>query len=229
MRRTSAVPTALSALLTLLVLGACGEPPAPVNPAQGPPPSTAALVVPELKPLPVLHRSQPLTSDEVASALVGPRGAELDLPRAGLRVFIPPYAVARLTQVTVRARAGDLVGYEFEPKGLHFGRSAVLIQDLRDLRVEGTPEALVGAYPEGELSPMVAVREIHPVRILPPAEDAALSFRIRHLSPYVIAQGMSPRAAFRVTAEAKGSHPRAGASLAAAAPGTRKGAAQGTR
>ncbi len=160
----------------------------PTSPAEAPVPEAGLLDdVTDLlgfqaREVTVLRRSVPLAEDEVVSRVIGPAGGVIFLPRAGLTVLFPSGALERSTEITVRAPAGDLVGYHFAPHGLEFHREVTVTQDM--LRTEGLGvRGLSVAYFEGELAPTVTALESLPLWVL----RVLGFFRIEHFSGYVIA------------------------------------------
>jgi hypothetical protein len=126
---------------------------------------------------PVLTREEPLRRDEVVSETIGRWGGTLYLPRAGLSVTVPPGALNGPTRITVRAPAGDLLGYEFAPHGLEFNRPVILTQEVSR---RAAAEGLEVVYFDGELQPTVGVLEVLPVATF---RDRAV-FSIEHFSGY---------------------------------------------
>jgi hypothetical protein len=126
---------------------------------------------------PVLTREDPLTRDEVVSETIGRWGGTIRLPRAGLTVTVPPGALDGPTRITVRAPAGDLLGYEFAPHGLEFNRPVILTQEVSR---RSAADGLEVVYFDGGLQPTVEVLEVLPVATL---RDRAV-FRIEHFSGY---------------------------------------------
>ena len=130
---------------------------------------------------PVLTRDEPLTQDEIVSEYIGPWGGTIRLPRAGLTVRVPRGALDRYTRITVKAPAGDLLGYEFAPHGLQFDRPLILTQEVsRSMAAEG----LEVVYFDGTLQPTVEVLEVLPVVTF----DETAVFRIQHFSGYGMRQ-----------------------------------------
>ncbi len=127
---------------------------------------------------PVLTRETPLSQDEVVTEWIGRNGGVIRLPRAGLTVSVPAGALSRPTRITVRAPAGDLLGYEFAPHGLQFNRPVTLTQD-----VSGRADVEV-VYFDGPLQPTVEVLEVLPVW----ATRNVAVFRIEHFSGYAFRQ-----------------------------------------
>jgi hypothetical protein len=130
---------------------------------------------------PVLTRTEPLSRDEVVSEYIGPWGGTIRLPRAGLTVTVPRGALNGTTRITVRAPAGDLLGYEFAPHGLQFERPVVLTQEVSRRSASGGLEVV---YFDGTLQPTVQVLEVLPVVTV---GDVAV-FRIEHFSGYAMRQ-----------------------------------------
>jgi hypothetical protein len=130
---------------------------------------------------PVLTRTEPLSRDEVVSEYIGHWGGTIRLPRAGLTVTVPRGALNGTTRITVRAPAGDLLGYEFAPHGLQFERPVVLTQEVSRRSASGGLEVV---YFDGTLLPTVQVLVVLPVVTV---GDVAV-FRIEHFSGYAMRQ-----------------------------------------
>jgi hypothetical protein len=78
-----------------------------------------------------VKRGGKLPKDVTASVDVDWRGGQLAIPQVGITLIIPPLAVAQRTHITVTARAGNAMAYEFEPHGLRFRVPLIMSQDLR--------------------------------------------------------------------------------------------------
>jgi hypothetical protein len=181
-------------LLGSLALGACADAPtAPVGEAPAAEGLLGGLLDPVLDlvglgEVTVVKRSQPLPTEETVSKTIGSGGGTIYLPRAGLTVTIPKYALAQNTTITVTAPAGNLMGYHFAPHGLVFAKPVTLKQNLSDAEIGLLANLLnkpTGAYFDGELRPVVTALELLPLNL-----NALLgytSFNIKHFSGYVIA------------------------------------------
>ena len=55
----------------------------------------------------------------------------LAIPEAGVTVVVPRGALAQTTTITMTARAGSLVAYDFAPHGITFAKPLVFSQQLR--------------------------------------------------------------------------------------------------
>ena len=181
-------------LLGSLALGACADAPtAPVAQA----PAAEGLLGDLLDPVldliglgevTVVKRSQPLPTEEKVSKTIGSGGGTIYLPRAGLTVTIPKYALSQNTTITVTAPAGNLMGYHFAPHGLVFAKPVTLKQSLSGAEIGLLGNLLnkpTGAYFDGELRPVVNALELLPLNLN--ALFGYTTFNIRHFSGYVIA------------------------------------------
>lgn len=136
----------------------------------------------------VLQRSEPLLHNYVASTVVGRGGGIIRIPEAGFSITFPANAVRQPTQVTVTALEGGSVAYLFEPHGLVFHKSPVIMQDLRGTAVFGDQAAL--AELEGAYFPDVTdlnggtatVRETRPTSV--DVSGWRMRFDVDHFSGY---------------------------------------------
>lgn len=135
--------------LAALVLGAltvvsCGvEPPTLPQLQQSPPDAPASDLLGGLTSLigvNGLQRTSPLAVPITVTKEIGVEGGTLSIPQAGVTVTVPRGALARTTTITMTARAGSLVAYDFAPHGVVFAKPLVFSQQLR-----GTNATLLGA------------------------------------------------------------------------------------
>jgi ZU5 domain-containing protein len=101
---------------------------------------TAGSLLSSLRLVSGLQRSVPLAQPITVSQLIGREGGTLSIPAAGVTVVIPEGALTSETQVTMTARAGSLVAYDFAPHGITFSKPLVFTQSLR-----GTNATLLSA------------------------------------------------------------------------------------
>lgn len=78
-----------------------------------------------------LLRTSPLTEHIAVSRTIGSEGGLLAIPEAGVSVLVPPGALSEPTAITMTARAGSLVAYDFAPHGVTFARPLVFTQRLK--------------------------------------------------------------------------------------------------
>jgi hypothetical protein len=129
--------------LGLALISACsGEPTsAPVAPIAAP---TAAngdllgavtgtvtgLVKGLLTPVLGVQRSKPLAAPITVSQTIGSAGGTISIPAAGVTVTVPVGALTAPTVITMTARAGSLLAYDFAPHGITFRKPLVFTQKL---------------------------------------------------------------------------------------------------
>ena len=78
-----------------------------------------------------LQRTTALAAPITVSKAIGAEGGTLAIPEAGVTVTVPQGALAQTTTVTMTARAGALVAYDFAPHGITFAKPLVFSQQLR--------------------------------------------------------------------------------------------------
>ncbi len=87
-----------------------------------------------------LQRTTPLAVPITVTKAIGSEGGTLAIPQAGVTVTVPRGALAQTTTITMTARAGTLVAYDFAPHGIVFAKPLVFSQQLR-----GTNATLLSA------------------------------------------------------------------------------------
>ena len=140
----------------------------------------------------VLERPFALEQDVVWSFDAGPGGAISGNKTVGLSIVVPPGALDRTVRITVRAKQGRVINYQFQPEGLQFAKPVVLTQEVSTSLLGGLlggNRTLKGAYyaaPELQYDPKTGkatVNEFQPTLTAP----GYVSFQIRHFSGYVVA------------------------------------------
>ncbi|MDB4888016.1 MAG: hypothetical protein JWN79_3454 [Gemmatimonadetes bacterium] len=86
-----------------------------------------------------LQRTTPLAEDITVVKSIGVQGGILSIPEAGVTVIVPYGALDRTVEITMTARKGSLVAYDFAPHGITFARPLVFNQQLG-----GTNTGLLG-------------------------------------------------------------------------------------
>jgi hypothetical protein len=82
-----------------------------------------------------VRRTTPLAAPITVVRVVGASGGTLRIPEAGVTVQIPSGALKKDTEITMTARAGSLIAYDFAPHGIVFARPLVFTQSLRGTTV----------------------------------------------------------------------------------------------
>ena len=77
-----------------------------------------------------VQRSSPLASSITVTQTIGSSGGTLSIPLAGVTVTVPSGALSSPTVITMTARAGSLLAYDFAPHGITFAKPLVFTQSL---------------------------------------------------------------------------------------------------
>jgi len=128
-----------------LALVSCGtdQPTAVSRPApsvSGAPSASLLGTLTSLLTMDGLQRTTPLAAPITVSKSIGAEGGTLTIPQAGVTVVVPRGALAQTTTITMTARAGSLVAYDFAPHGITFAKPLVFSQQLK-----GTNATLLSA------------------------------------------------------------------------------------
>lgn len=75
-------------------------------------------------------RTTPLPDPITVSKTIGRDGGVLSIPAAGVSVVVPAGALNGDTKITMTARAGSLLAYDFDPHGVTFNVPLVFNQSL---------------------------------------------------------------------------------------------------
>jgi hypothetical protein len=144
----------------------------------------------------ILTRLVPLPAALTATGLIGPKGGELRIDDAGVRVVFPAGAVTTATQITMTAPQGTAVAYDFEPH-VTFQLPVMLEQNVAPTAANTwtVPRVMYGAYYGTSLDSsyvdaartMVKVRETQ-LGYVDPAAGKIRIF-VGHFSGYMVSVG----------------------------------------
>lgn len=143
----------------------------------------------------VMSRQGTLGGDMTASAVIGPKGGELRLQEAGLRLIVPKGAVSVPTTFSVTAVAGAMVAYEFEPHGTSFPVPLIIQQTVfnsgPDSADPNTYNFQAGHFLSRDdldgTAELGVVNETLPTRI--EKGKGKITFSVTHFSGYLLASG----------------------------------------
>ena len=171
-------------------LGANGD---PVHPAD------TALINPGIDTVLVLKRPFYLPNDVSVSADIGPQGGEINVSATGGKIDFPAGALREQTHITMTAKAGWNVAYEFEPHGITFDKPVKVQQDLKLTLIYRTQEAknLTAGYYSRDLNGsfldpwkfFARVSELRHVDLDQKANPRVAKFYIYHFSGYLMSSG----------------------------------------
>ena len=143
----------------------------------------------------VMNRHGSLGGDLTASAVIGPKGGELRLQSAGLRLIVPKGAVSVPTTFSVTAVAGSMVAYEFQPHGATFAVPLIIQQTIFNSGPESADPNLynfeAGHFASradlDQTAEIGTVDEMLPTRL--EKGKGKLTFSVTHFSGYLLASG----------------------------------------
>jgi hypothetical protein len=135
-----------------------------------------------------LLRNKALASNITTSTTVGLFGGVIVVPGAGLSIIVPPLAVTKPTTITVTARAGSNVAYDFEPHGIRFNIPLIATQDLHNTHagpggIYNPLNLFVGYYPDA--NNVTSVTELLNVGLT--LQNTLATTTIWHFSGYIFA------------------------------------------
>jgi hypothetical protein len=155
-------------------------------------PGTATVVV--------LRRSFFLSIDVSASAVIGPEGGEINLWATGGKIVFPPGALPARTRITMTAKAGWNVAYEFSPHGITFDKPVTVQQDLnwtssrlgdaRNVQAGYYQDSLTDVFVDASRS-LARVSELRRVDLDRPLNPCVAKFDIYHFSGYILSSGVA--------------------------------------
>jgi hypothetical protein len=158
-------------------------------------------VAPTVVTIVALKRSFYLPRDLSASAFVGPEGGEITVPLSGATIVFPPGALARRTRITMTAKAGWNVAYEFAPHGIAFDAPVSVEQDLSftaAFRMSDVAKLEAGYYQDSLRDALVdpsqslaRVSELRSVDLDLPLNPRVATFYIFHFSGYILSSGFA--------------------------------------
>ena len=174
-----------AALLIFGALFGCGDPTGTATPTT---PNLGVYTSPRTAI--VARRDAPLESDISVSALIGPQGGIIKIKETGLTVQFPARALDQEVQITVTAKAGDMLAYEFQPHGLKFNANVKITQKLDKIHASSSlANAFVGYYADpsalDQANGKAQILEGLPISIT--YTDRVVRAQVRHFSGYLVA------------------------------------------
>jgi hypothetical protein len=138
----------------------------------------------------VLRRT-PLAAPITVRKTIGRSGGVLSIPAAGVSVVVPFGALDQDTEITMTARAGSLLAYDFEPHGVTFKVPLVFNQSLNGTNVGLlSPLALkLGYYSDPSLLGKTTALVSELVQGLTSILTRTFTAPIKHFSGYIVICG----------------------------------------
>jgi hypothetical protein len=138
-------------------------------------------------------RTTPLAYPITVRKTIGRSGGVLSIPAAGVSVVVPAGALDADTEITMTARAGYLLAYDFEPHGVTFNVPLVFNQSLSNTNVGLlSPLGLsLGYYSDPSLLGKTTALVSEVVTGLTSILTRTFTAPIKHFSGYVVICGRS--------------------------------------
>jgi hypothetical protein len=138
-------------------------------------------------------RKTPLAYPITIRQTIGRSGGVLSIPAAGVTVIVPAGALNSDTQITMTARAGYLLAYDFEPHGVTFNVPLVFNQNLSNTNVGLlSPLGLsLGYYSDPSLLGKTTALVSEVITGLTSILTRTFTAPIKHFSGYIIICGRS--------------------------------------
>jgi hypothetical protein len=146
-----------------------------------------------------ISRRAPLEHDVSVAATIGPSGGSLVIVEAGVMVSFPPGALTSDKRITMTAKAGWAVAYEFCPHGITFDAPVVVAQDLSYAQVApGRLNSLQAGYYASSLPAIydpgnshARVSEVRGAKVDQSPGARIATFYISHFSGYIMSSGFA--------------------------------------
>ncbi|HET7186510.1 MAG TPA: hypothetical protein VFI52_00085 [Gemmatimonadaceae bacterium] len=140
-----------------------------------------------------LLRTTPLAAPITVSRTIGYWGGTLSIPQAGVTVVVPVGALTKDTQITMTARAGSLVAYDFDPHGITFAKPLAFTQSLRGTNVSllTVLQLKLGYYSDPSLLGQTTALVSEVVSGVGSLLTGTFTAPIKHFSGYVVICGLA--------------------------------------
>lgn len=137
----------------------------------------------------VIQRKTPLAAPITVVKTIGWEGGSLSIPEAGVSVVVPAGALSSPTVITMTARAGSLVAYDFEPHGITFTKPLVFTQDLRGTNAGLLSTLKLGYYSDPSLLGTTTAVVTELISGVLNFLTGTFTAPIKHFSGYVVSCG----------------------------------------
>ncbi len=138
-------------------------------------------------------RTTPLEESITVRKTIGRMGGGLSIPEAGVTVLVPYGALDDDTEITMTARAGYLLAYDFEPHGVTFRKPLVFNQSLKGTNVGLlSPLSLqLGYYSDPSLLGKTTALVSEVIQGVTSILTRTFIAPIKHFSGYIVLMGFS--------------------------------------
>jgi predicted small lipoprotein YifL len=140
-----------------------------------------------------VQRTTALSAPITVSKSIGSEGGTLAIPAAGVTVVIPQGALTTTTTITMTARAGTLIAYDFAPHGIVFAKPLVFKQSLKGTNVSllTAPFLRLAYYADASLLTKVGALVTELLGGVVDTLSWTFTGSISHFSGYILTSGRS--------------------------------------
>lgn len=185
--------------VNLVLVAACSGDPtsAPSSPLAAPAgaPSAALLggttqgVTQTLTSVTGVQRTTPLAESITVTRTIDSFGGTLSIPLAGVTVTVPAGALSSATVITMTARAGSLLAYDFAPHGITFAKPLVFTQSLAGTNASLLTAPQLGYYSDPSLLNSTGGMVSELISGTVDLVNRTFTSSIKHFSGYLISCG----------------------------------------
>ena len=137
------------------------------------------------------QRTSALASSLTVTQAIGVDGGTLSIPQAGVTITVPAGALAATTLISMTARAGTVIAYDFAPHGTRFAKPLVFTQALAGTNVPAAlaPLLTLGYYADANDLTAFGASVSEFIAGLSNPANASVTSSISHFSGYMVACG----------------------------------------
>jgi hypothetical protein len=136
-----------------------------------------------------IQRTVPLAEPITVVKTIGREGGYLNIPEAGVTVIVPAGALSSPTEITMTARAGSMIAYDFAPHGITFDRPLVFNQSLRGTNAGLLSSLKLGYYSDPSLLDGTTALVSELIGGIVSRLTGTFTAPIKHFSGYVVSCG----------------------------------------
>jgi hypothetical protein len=139
----------------------------------------------------VVRRTSPLPQPITVTKIIGVDGGTLSIPEAGVTVTVPHGALSTNTTITMTARAGSAIAYDFAPHGITFNEPLTFKQSLSGTNAGllNLPSLQLAYYTDPSLIGDVTAVVSELINGVLGIADWSFSAPIKHFSGYIVTCG----------------------------------------
>ena len=139
------------------------------------------------------QRTTALPSSLTVTQAIGVNGGTLSIPQAGVTITVPAGALAVTTVISMTARAGTVIAYDFAPHGTTFAKPLVFTQALAGTNVPPVlaPLLTLGYYADPSYLTTLGASVSEFISGSSNLVNASFTSSISHFSGYMVACGRS--------------------------------------